>query len=315
MDGLELHLLDAERLVLVAPDRAARWIATRFGGELGRVARRVLGRDLDVEIATRTSLANRDARAAAAGDGAPSPGNSSYTFEQFVIGEGNRLAHAAALAVAEQPGHAYNPLFLCGPPGVGKTHLLHSISAYARAHADVSVCCVTADAFTSAFVRALHTREVGAFHSRFRNADVMLLDDVQFLEDKTRTEEELFHTFNALYESGRQLVFTSDRPPRDIEALEAAPARALRVRPGGGHRTPGLLHPPHDPAPWARAELQTEVAPEVLEHVASAGQRQRPRTPGTAHQRAGQGLRPAACGRPRPRRVRAGRLPSRPPAA
>nr|MDQ6915692.1 chromosomal replication initiator protein DnaA [Actinomycetota bacterium] len=147
--------------------------------------------------------------------------NPKYTFEQFVIGEGNRLAHAAALAAAEQPGQAYNPLFVYGPPGVGKTHLLHAIAAFVRAHGGgLRVRCATADSFTSEFVGALHAGSVDRFKAAYRGVDLLLIDDVQFLEAKARTEEEFFHTFNALHTVGAQLVLTSDRLPRDMAALE-----------------------------------------------------------------------------------------------
>jgi chromosomal replication initiator protein len=143
------------------------------------------------------------------------------TFEQFVIGDSNRFAHAAALAVAELPGQAYNPLFIYGPPGVGKTHLLHSIGNYVRAFGGgLTVRATTAERFTTDFVTALRTNAIDSFKGRFRRADVLLIDDVQFLERKARTEEEFFHTFNALHEAGSQLVLTSDRLPRDLDALE-----------------------------------------------------------------------------------------------
>ena len=148
--------------------------------------------------------------------------NPKYTFDQFVIGDGNRLAHAAALAVAELPAQAYNPLFIYGPPGVGKTHLLHAIAHYLHATSpSVTVRCTTVEHFTSDFVNALQSGGIDGFKSFYRHADVLLVDDVQFLESKVRTEEEFFHTFNALYETGSQLVLTSDRLPRDMRALEA----------------------------------------------------------------------------------------------
>ena len=147
--------------------------------------------------------------------------NPRFTFDQFVIGDGNRLAHAAALAVAEMPGLAYNPLFICGPPGLGKTHLLHSIANYVRDHGGgLSVLYTTAEAFTDQFVGALQGGAIEAFKSAYRNVDVLLVDDVQFLESKVRTEQEFFHTFNALHGAGAQLVLTSDRLPRDMGALE-----------------------------------------------------------------------------------------------
>jgi len=152
----------------------------------------------------------------------PDPsGNPRLTFDHFVIGDSNRLAHAAALAVAELPGQAYNPLFICGPPGVGKTHLLRSIAAMVLGHSPgLSVRAGTGESFTNEFQSALLDGRMGTFKARFRHVDVLLIDDVQFLERKARTEEEFFHTFNTLTEAGAQLVITSDRPPRDLEALE-----------------------------------------------------------------------------------------------
>ena len=147
--------------------------------------------------------------------------NPRLTFDQFVIGDANRLAHAAALTVAEMPGLAYNPLFICGPPGLGKTHLLHSIANYVTEHGDgLSVLYTTAEAFTDQFVGALHAHALEAFKAAYRGVGVLLVDDVQFLQSKARTEQEFFHTFNALQGAGAQLVLTSDRLPRDLDALE-----------------------------------------------------------------------------------------------
>jgi len=148
-------------------------------------------------------------------------GNPKLTFDQFVIGDCNRLAHAAALTVAELPAQAYNPLFICGPPGVGKTHLLSSIANLLISHnPGLTVRCTTGESFTNEFLGALANRQTDGFKTRFRHVDVLLVDDVQFFERKTKTEEEFFHTFNALYDGGRQIVLTSDRPPADLQALE-----------------------------------------------------------------------------------------------
>ena len=149
------------------------------------------------------------------------PFNPRFTFDQFVIGDSNRLAHGAALAVAEMPALAYNPLFICGPPGLGKTHLLHSIANYVAAYGDgLTVRYTTVEAFTNHFIGALHNDGIDAFKTAYRGVDVLLVDDVQFLQSKAKTEEEFFHTFNALHASGAQLVLTSDRLPRDMAALE-----------------------------------------------------------------------------------------------
>jgi chromosomal replication initiator protein len=148
-------------------------------------------------------------------------GNPKLSFDQFVIGDSNRLAHAAALTVAELPAQAYNPLFICGAPGVGKTHLLSSIASLLLSHnPGLVVRATTGEAFTNEFLGALSGGQTEGFKTSFRDVDVLLVDDVQFLERKTKTEEEFFHTFNALYDSGRQIVLTSDRPPQDLQALE-----------------------------------------------------------------------------------------------
>ncbi len=144
-----------------------------------------------------------------------------------MIGGGNRLAHAAALAVAEAPSEAYNPLFLHGPPGLGKTHLLGAIANYLRIHApELEVRYTTAERFTSEFVAALRSSGAERFKERHRDLDVLLVDDVQFLEGKQATEEEFFHTFNALYEGGSQLVLSADRVPSELSTL----AERLRDR-------------------------------------------------------------------------------------
>jgi chromosomal replication initiator protein len=155
--------------------------------------------------------------------------NPKYTFEQFVIGEGNRFAHAAALAVAELPAQAYNPLFLHGPPGLGKTHLLHAIGNFVQRYgADLRVRYATIEQFTTEFVDAVRSRRTGDFKDEFRSADVVLLDDVQFLAGRAKTREEFFHTFNALIGSGRQLVISSDRSPEELADLESRLAERFR---------------------------------------------------------------------------------------
>jgi chromosomal replication initiator protein len=220
LDPLSARSLDGDHVVVEAPDDIRAWVSGRFARLLHSCAQRVLGPGAQVDIVapgdppppTTASAAPR------AADDALNP---RLTFEQFVIGDSNRFAHAAALAVAEMPGLAYNPLFVCGPPGLGKTHLLHSIAGYVREHGGgLTVRYTTVEAFTDHFVGALQARALEAFKSAYRGVDVLLVDDVQFLERRTRTEQEFFHTFNALHQAGAQLVLTSDRLPRDMAALE-----------------------------------------------------------------------------------------------
>jgi chromosomal replication initiator protein len=221
LDTLEPRELDGATLIVSAPDPHRSYIADRFGRVLQACVAAVLGPEVTVELVARSHVAPQRARKPLS-LGPVIDFNPKYTFEQFVIGDGNRLAHGAALAVAEQPAQAYNPLFVYGPPGVGKTHLLHSIGNYLREYgAGVEVRYTTVEAFTNAFVNALQSGGIERFKDAYRSTDVLLIDDVQFLQSKARTEEEFFHTFNALYEGGSQLVLTSDRLPRDMGALEA----------------------------------------------------------------------------------------------
>src|SRR6202008_3016175 len=144
-----------------------------------------------------------------------------YTSDLFGIGSSNRFAHAAALAVAEAPAQAYNQLFIYGSTGLGKTHLLQAIHKYVSEHTgELSVRYITSETFMNDFINSLRDKRIEGFKQRYRTYDVLLIDDVQFFEHKERIQEEFFHTFNSLYEAGRQIVMSSDRPPRDISTLE-----------------------------------------------------------------------------------------------
>jgi chromosomal replication initiator protein len=234
---------DGHKLWVHAPDHARTWIESRLVPVLSASATRVMQRPLEVALAAPdgpradATPAPGAARSTTGGPGggqgrglppvgadslpAERPFTPRFRFEEFVLGPSNRFAHAAALTVAENPGVAYNPLFLYGPPGTGKTHLLHAIGQYARQHHHgLRIRYCTAETFTSEFTGALRSKGIEAFKERYRELDLLLVDDVQFLMAKKATEEEFFHTFNALHEAGAQLVLTADRLPHDMEQLE-----------------------------------------------------------------------------------------------
>jgi chromosomal replication initiator protein len=238
-----------DKLFITAPSHVRGWVRERYGDLLRHAAGSADGARLEIVLVDEkweapAVVAEPTRRSSPAANVGLNP---KYTFEQFVICSGNRFAHAAALAVAELPGQAYNPLVLHGPPGLGKTHLLHAIGNYIARYGDgLTVRYATVETFTSEFVGAVRSEGAAGFKSRFRGADVLLIDDIQFLASKQRTEEEFFHTFNALYETGRQLVFTSDRPPSELAGLEARLRERFEC---------GLVIPVETPGPEAREAI------------------------------------------------------------
>jgi chromosomal replication initiator protein len=229
LEPLEVRSLNAGVLLLSAPEATRSWVAKRFGRVVESCAHCVLGDGVQVAFEEPPAGLEPGSRAKTRAPAHPAPSadvrgdplNPRLSFEQFIIGDGNRLAHAAALAVAELPGQAYNPLFLHAPSGLGKTHLLHAIGNYVLAFgAGAAVRYTTVEAFTNHFITALNARSLDRFKHAYRDADVLLIDDVQFLASKAKTEEEFFHTFNAVYETGRQLVLTCDRLPRQLAGVE-----------------------------------------------------------------------------------------------
>jgi chromosomal replication initiator protein len=230
--------LSDDRFVLGVPNDFTRdWIEGHFLGLIGAAIRDVTGTErlIGLELVETAPADHADgdgdslldavsvAPVVAAIPGRPESGgfNAKYTFDSFVIGSSNRFAHAAALAVAEAPAQAYNPLFIYGGTGLGKTHLLQAVAQYVSEHSsDLSVRYVTSETFMNDFINSLRDKRIEGFKQRYRTYDVLLIDDVQFFEHKERIQEEFFHTFNSLYEAGSQICMSSDRPPRDIATLE-----------------------------------------------------------------------------------------------
>ena len=230
VDGEEL---DRERFVLAVPNDFTReWIEGHFLDLIRATVRDVAGGERQVGLRVIEAAQPQPLAQAIPAGVAPLPlevthrsevagWNPKYTFDSFVIGSSNRFAHAAALAVAEAPAQAYNPLFIYGHTGLGKTHLLHAIANFVTDHGGGLTCrYVTSETFMNDFINSLRDKRIEGFKQRYRTYDVLLIDDVQFFEHKERIQEEFFHTFNSLYEAGRQIVMSSDRPPRDISTLE-----------------------------------------------------------------------------------------------
>jgi chromosomal replication initiator protein len=267
--GLEPAGLRGGSLYLKAPEDTREWVRRRFGSSIEAAAREAGLHIQRIELTEAPDEATGQRRLGRW----PQPGGvrsfkPGYTFDRFVLGESNRFAHAAALAVAEIPGQSYNPLFVHGPPGVGKTHLLQAIGNYTALHdTSLPVHYVTVEAFTNEFMDALQENRLSAFKAKFRGAGLLLLDDVQFLAGKQKTAEEFFHTMDELITSGGQAVLSSDCHPSEITAVDPR----LRER-----FQSGLIVDLHPPDFETRLVIlrklagasASPVSADVLEHMA-----------------------------------------------
>jgi chromosomal replication initiator protein len=234
--------VDDNRFTIAVPNAFARdFLESRYRSLISQTLARIVGYSAVVEFvivpppvaATETpedaaeSFTNgaagpvRVEPARVGGEGSQTSLNPRYTFANFIVGSANRLAHAASLSVAERPGHAYNPLFLYGGVGLGKTHLMHAIGNQVVAKFPRKrVAYATSEKFTNEFITSIQQGKVDDFRAHYRRIDVLLIDDIQFIADKERTQEEFFHTFNSIHEDGKQIVLSSDRPPKAILTLE-----------------------------------------------------------------------------------------------
>src|SRR4051794_31464317 len=245
--------VDDNRFRIAVPNGFAKdWLETRYRSLIAGTLARIVGYSAQVEFVVTAAAATDGDGAPASGNGTSSNGtgygngsqhvrlepgrvgggvgpmdpaaanlNPRYTFGTFIVGSANRLAHAAALSVAERPGHAYNPLFLYGGVGLGKTHLMHAIgNQVITKFPRKKVVYATSEKFTNEFITSIQTGKFDDFRARYRRIDLLMIDDVQFIADKDRSQEEFFHTFNAVHEDGHQIVLSSDRPPKAIAQLE-----------------------------------------------------------------------------------------------
>jgi chromosomal replication initiator protein len=243
--------VDEQRFRISVPNGFAKdWLETRYRSLISQTLARIVGYSVQVEFVvsaaqtpagaaegsspddTAPLASDRSAAPPATnhvrveptrvgGEGGTTNINPRYTFANFIVGSANRLAHAASLSVAERPGHAYNPLFLYGGVGLGKTHLMHAIGNQVIAKFPRKrVVYATSEKFTNEFITSIQQGKIDDFRARYRRIDLLLIDDIQFIADKERTQEEFFHTFNAIHEDGKQIVMSSDRPPKAILTLE-----------------------------------------------------------------------------------------------
>ncbi|MGM9950787.1 MAG: chromosomal replication initiator protein DnaA [Lysinibacillus sp.] len=218
-------------VTIAAPNSFARdWLESHYVHLITGILTELTGEDLFIKFVVQKDQDTDDfelpapkiqAKAADQHDISPGMLNPKYTFDTFVIGSGNRFAHAASLAVAEAPAKAYNPFFIYGGVGLGKTHLMHAIGHYVLEHnPNAKVVYLSSEKFTNEFINSIRDNKAIDFRNKYRNVDVLLIDDIQFLAGKESTQEEFFHTFNTLHEESKQIVISSDRPPKEIPTLE-----------------------------------------------------------------------------------------------
>jgi len=225
-----LSIVEGKVLVLEAPSVLTEaWVNSNYGEVLRRQLTLVAGRNMDYRLSATVDASRETApvpapapRAPRSVAAMPAPAiKATNTFEHFIVGPENEMAHGASLAVAKEPGHYYNPLFIHGPTGLGKTHLMHAIahSVYA-ANPQARIAYISSETFTNDFIQALQSGSVAAFRRRYRELDLLLIDDIHFLAGKESTQDEFFHTFNELHNNHKQVVLTSDRPASEIAKLQ-----------------------------------------------------------------------------------------------
>ncbi len=227
-----LHMKDDVAYLFVGSEFQKNIVEEKYMETLKNGFRQVLGFDVEIDITTEiseedtplldpTTVQQRDRSKQETLNAILGQGTYEYTFDTFIVGPSNKFAHAATLAVATSPSAAYNPLFIHGDSGLGKTHLLYAIcNEIERRRPGTNILYVKGEEFTNELIAAISEKNTNQFHQKYRSADVLLMDDVQFIGGKESTQEEFFHTFNSLYHSGKQIVLTSDRPPKEIKTLE-----------------------------------------------------------------------------------------------
>lgn len=233
LKSTQAQSLENDMLTIIAPNVFARdWLENRYTHLLTEVIHNITGNIYQIRFITPQQENTAIEQPAKPKHAMPKILNSKenvqktmlnekYTFDTFVIGNGNRFAHAASLAVAEAPAKAYNPLFIYGGVGLGKTHLMHAIGHYVLEHnPNANVVYLSSEKFMNEFINSIRDNETVEFRNKYRNVDVLLIDDIQFLAGKEQTQEEFFHTFNSLHENSKQIVISSDRPPKEIPTLE-----------------------------------------------------------------------------------------------